>query len=189
MSGRPCLCVYGRWRWHHEDMASSKTLLSRDEVLVRHMHTHPKVLLWPGLLEVVILAGAVVLTVWMPVSWGSVPYIILWAVTLIASVPVLFLPWLRWMTTTYTVTSMRVVTRSGILRRTGHDLPMSRISDVQLDRDVVDRLFGCGTLTLQTSANDPLPLYDVPNAEMVQVEIADHLFRDGRDAADAGPRG
>ena len=140
-------------------MASSKTLLSRDEVLVRHMHTHPKVLLWPGLLEVVILAGAVVLTVWMPVSWGSVPYIILWAVTLIASVPVLFLPWLRWMTTTYTVTSMRVVTRSGILRRTGHDLPMSRISDVQLDRDVVDRLFGCGTLTLQTSANDPLPLY------------------------------
>ena len=35
-----------------------------------------------------------------------------------------------------------------------------------------DRLFGCGTLALQTSADDPLLLRDVPKVEMVQVEIS-----------------
>ena len=37
-------------------MALPKKLLSRDEVVVRHMHTHPKVLLWRILLEILLLA-------------------------------------------------------------------------------------------------------------------------------------
>ena len=37
-------------------MTLSKKLLSRDEVVVRHMHTHIKVLLWRIILEIVLLA-------------------------------------------------------------------------------------------------------------------------------------
>lgn len=71
--------------------------------------------------------------------------------------------------------------------RTGHDLPLSRISDIQLEKNVDDRLFGCGTLFLQTSADDPLKLDDVPKVEIVQVEISNLLFHDVQGAIDADP--
>ena len=33
-------------------------------------------------------------------------------------------PFLRWLTTTYTVTNRRLITRPGILTAQGHDIPM-----------------------------------------------------------------
>ena len=89
---------------------------------------------------------------------------------------------------TYTVTTKRIITRSGIISRIGHDLPLTRISDIQLDKDVADRFFGCGTLALQTSADDPLLLHDVPHVETVQVEISNLIFNDTQGAIDADPR-
>ena len=43
-------------------MALSKKLLSRDEVVVRHMHTHIKVLLWRFVVEILLLVVGVVET-------------------------------------------------------------------------------------------------------------------------------
>ncbi|MBB6335553.1 putative membrane protein YdbT with pleckstrin-like domain [Schaalia hyovaginalis] len=80
-----------------------------------------------------------------------------------------------------------MITRHGILNRKGHDLPLSRISDIASDRDFVDRLFGAGTLTLQTSADDPLVLIDVPRVDMVQLELTNLLFHDVQGAVDADP--
>ena len=40
-------------------MALSKKLLSRDEVVVRHMHTHIKVLLWRFVVEILLLVVGV----------------------------------------------------------------------------------------------------------------------------------
>lgn len=62
-------------------------------------------------------------------------------------------PFLQWVTTTYTLTDRRLVNRSGVLRRTGRDIPLRRISDVVYERTLSDRLFGCGTLVVST-AND-----------------------------------
>ena len=89
---------------------------------------------------------------------------------------------------TYTITTKRIITRSGIISRVGHDLPLTRISDIQMDKDVTDRFFGCGTLALQTSADDPLLLHDVPHVETVQVEISNLIFNDTQGAIDADPR-
>lgn len=169
-------------------MALSKKLLSRDEVVVRHTRTHVKVLLWRILLEVLVLAAGVAGSVLAPQGWRPWGLVALWALVVAVSVPLLLLPWLRWYNDTYTITTRRVITRSGILRRTGHDLPLSRISDVQQDKDLNDRFFGCGTLILQTSSDDPLPLRDVPHVETVQVEIVNLLFNDVQGAVDADPR-
>ena len=50
-------------------MALSKKLLSRDEVVVRHMHTHIKVLLWRFVVEILLLVVGVVASVMAPTSW------------------------------------------------------------------------------------------------------------------------
>ena len=168
-------------------MALSKKLLSRDEVVVRHMHTHIKVLLWRIVLEIVLLVLAVVCSVAVPDSWNPWGVVAIWAVILLVSIPLFVAPCLSWMSTTYTVTSKRVITRSGIINKSGHDMPLSRISDVQHDRDFTDRFFRCGTLRLQTSSDDPLELTDVPRVEMVQTEISNLLFNDVQGAVDADP--
>ena len=174
--------------WHDGTMTLSKKLLSRDEVVVRHMHTHIKVLLWRFILEILLLVVGVVASVMAPAGWQPWGVLAIWGVVLAASVPLLLVPWLQWYTRTYTVTTKRIITRSGILNRVGHDLPLTRISDIQLDKDVTDRFFGCGTLALQTSADDPLLLHDVPQVETVQVEISNLIFDDTQGAIDADPR-
>ena len=85
-------------------------------------------------------------------------------------------PWLLWLTTTYTVTNRRIITRKGILNRTGHDFPMRSINNVNTEISLMDRMFGCGTLILLTAAEDPLTLHDVPSVEKVHTVIADLIF-------------
>ncbi|BAW92120.1 membrane-flanked domain protein [Actinomyces sp. Chiba101] len=168
-------------------MALSKKQLSQDEVIVRHMHTHPKVLLWRIIAQVVLIAVGIAASILLPGDWSPWSHLAVWIIVLAVSVPVFLLPWLAWATTTYTITSKRVITRSGILNKRGHDLPLSRISDVQQDRALTDRVFGAGTLRLETSAGDPLILEDVPSVATVQVEISNLLFNDVQGAIDVDP--
>ncbi|WP_067780288.1 PH domain-containing protein [Actinomyces vulturis] len=168
-------------------MGFKKKLLSRDEVVVRHMRTHPKVLLWNILGELLLIAVAVAVSIIIPDDWNPWGMATTWIIFTIVTVPLMLVPWLRWMTTTYTVTTRRVITRSGIFNKKGHDLPLTRISDVSYDRALTDRIFGCGTLILQTSANDPLVLDDIPAIEHVHVEMTDLLFHDVQGAINADP--
>ena len=168
-------------------MAISKKLLSQDEIVVRHMHTHIKTLLPAIIIEAILLIAAVVGSFYVPANarYWALPTI--WLSVLVLSIPLFVIPWIKWMTSTYTITTKRIITRHGIFTRTGHDLPLSRISDIQLEKNVDDRLFGCGTLFLQTSADDPLKLDDVLKVEIVQVEISNLLFHDVQGAIDADP--
>mgnify|MGYP001007411042 FL=1 len=168
-------------------MAISSKLLSKDEVVVRHMHTHIKTLLPAIIIEVVLVLAAAVGSFYVPANarYWALPTI--WITVLILSFPLFVIPWIKWATATYTVTTKRIITRHGIFTRTGHDLPLSRISDVQMEKNLDDRFFGCGTLALQTSADDPLLLHDVPKVEIVQVEISNLLFNDVQGAIDADP--
>ncbi|RRD28568.1 PH domain-containing protein [Actinomyces bowdenii] len=169
-------------------MPAPRDMLSRDEIVVRHTRTHIKIILWRIFAQILIVVAAAAASFLIPDNWGPWGVPAIWIVALVVSIPVFILPWLAWWSTTYTITTKRVITRSGILSRSGHDLPLSRISDVQQDKSLGDRLFGCGTLSLQTSSDDPLLLEDVPQVEMVQVEISNLLFNDPQGAIDADLR-
>lgn len=173
--------------WHDGAMSLSKKLLSQDEVVVRHMHTHIKTLLPAINIESILVIAAAVGSFFVPENARYWALATIWIAVLVLSIPLIVIPWIKWSSTTYTVTTKRVITRTGIFTRTGHDLPLSRISDIQIEKNFDDRFFGCGTLALQTSADDPLLLHDVPKVEMVQVEISNLLFNDIQGAIDADP--
>jgi uncharacterized membrane protein YdbT with pleckstrin-like domain len=87
------------------------------------------------------------------------------------------IPFLRWRTTTYTITNRRLITRSGIVNKIGKDLPLNRINEVSYERSLMDRILGCGSLNVQTAAEDGMVvLRDVPNVEHVSREITQLLF-------------
>lgn len=151
-------------------------LLGHGEVEVLHLRTHAKALIPPALVLiflVVLTASGLAILPPTVQPWAG------WVLTLIAVVALLvwvIVPFLRWLTCTYTFTNRRIITRRGIINKSGHDLPLSRINNVAYRRSLVDRMFGCGTLELTTAADEPVVLDDIPDVERVHVMMTELLF-------------
>jgi uncharacterized membrane protein YdbT with pleckstrin-like domain len=70
------------------------------------------------------------------------------------------------------VTNRRVLVRNGVLSRTGRDVPLTRVNDVSFARTLVERMFGSGTLTIESAGErGQVVLKDVPQVEAVQRDI------------------
>lgn len=167
-------------------MAFNEKHLGEGEELILKLRTHAKALIWPTIILILTGAALGATIAFIPLDWRPIG---IWvAVALAALIIFLFsvLPWLRWYTSTIAVTDRRIITRHGILNRKGHDVPLRRINNVNYERDLLDRILGCGTLTLETAAGQPLELYDVPKVEQVHLEIAELLFSHGPDGDPLG---
>ncbi len=81
-------------------------------------------------------------------------------------------PVLGWWNRTYTLTTERLATRSGILRRKGRDIPLNRINDVAFDQGLLDRLVGCGTLRVSAASEEgTVVLNDIPHVHAVSLRM------------------
>ncbi len=81
-------------------------------------------------------------------------------------------PFLRWRTTTLTVTDRRVSSRQGVLRSRTRDVALWRVADVVVERTPVQRLIGSGTLVLDTTGErGGLVVRDVPGVLRVAGEL------------------
>ena len=62
--------------------------------------------------------------------------------------------------------------RDGVLSRTGRDMPLTRVNDVSFSRTFVERMFGSGTLIIESAGDrGQVVLTDVPQVESVQRDI------------------
>ncbi|HET9860712.1 MAG TPA: PH domain-containing protein [Nocardioidaceae bacterium] len=158
-------------------MAISRKLLNDDEVVVLSTRTHVKALLVPALVLILVAAVAGYLSTLPSGEARDVLQLVVWAVALLFVLWFVVRPFLSWLTTTYTVTNRRLITRSGLLTRRGHDIPLARVSDVAYEHGLVDRLLGCGTLVISdASEHGRVELHDIPQVEQVHLRISDQLF-------------
>ncbi len=104
--------------------------------------------------------------------------IALWVIAAVALVRWTVQPFIRWYTTTYTFTNRRFIQRSGFISKEGRTIPLNRISGVDFEIGVIDRMLGCGTLVVSdASENGRVPLKDIPRVEWVQMKVAEELHR------------
>jgi uncharacterized membrane protein YdbT with pleckstrin-like domain len=97
-------------------------------------------------------------------------------VVLLVVLRVSAVPFLRWLSTTLTVTDRRVRTRQGVLRSRTRDVSLWRIADVVVERSLLQRLVGSGTLLLDTTGErGGLVVRDVPGVQRVAAELTDLL--------------
>ena len=165
-------------------MALSKDLLNEGESIVVDTRTHPKALLLPILALVVLLAVGVF--VQSAVDEGRVHQVV-WVLVALGVVWFVVRPALIWLTATYTVTTRRLITRHGVITRRGHDIPLSRVSDVAYERDLIDRLLGCGTLVVSdASTHGQVALPDIPHIEDTHRRIQELLHDLHSDAREEG---
>jgi uncharacterized membrane protein YdbT with pleckstrin-like domain len=123
------------------------------------------------LLVTVGVAGFVLATV----GSGTVQGYLRWAVVLVALVVILawfVRPLLTWLTTQYVFTTRRIITRTGIIARSGKDMPLSKVNDVSFQYTILERILSCGTLIVSSASEDgELVIRNVPKVEEIQREI------------------
>jgi uncharacterized membrane protein YdbT with pleckstrin-like domain len=156
-------------------VAFPSNLLNPGEHVVVSTRTHVKALVLPGLVVLAALVLALFLT--GLVDDGAVR-IGVWVLFLAVLVWFLAGPFLRWATTTYTFTNRRFIKRSGFISKEGRTIPLNRISGVDFEIGVIDRVFGCGTLVVSDASTDgSVELSDIPDVEKVQLQVSDELHR------------
>ncbi|MEV6648713.1 PH domain-containing protein [Amycolatopsis sp. NPDC051371] len=171
-------------------MAYPDDLLSEQEHVVVHSHPHFKMLIFPTLALLVTLGAGT----WLAIlardagsPWNSVGLIAIGVVALVLVVWLFLVPLVRWRTTHFIVTTDRLIVREGVLKRTGIDIPMGRINSVQFEHGLLDRVFGCGSLIIESASDEPLRFEDIPHVEKVHTviyrEVNDNPYDDYRPGA------
>jgi uncharacterized membrane protein YdbT with pleckstrin-like domain len=150
-------------------MAYPEKLLSEGESVVLDLHPHWKVIVLPvlELLATLGLAGFLLAVVDDDIG----RYAVLGVAALLV---LLFFLWplLKWRTTHFVVTTERVVMRSGVLARSGRDIPLQRVNDVSFQHTFFERLLGCGTLVVESAGErGQVTLSDIPKVEKVQRQV------------------
>ena len=147
-------------------MAINPKLLNDGESVVVDTRTHAKALILPMLTGLLILAAA---------AFSESTYVSgsastgLWVVVVLLLGWFVLRPFLEWLTASYTITDRRLITRTGIVTRRGHDIPLARISDVAYEIGLLDRMLGCGTLIISdASTHGRVLLHDIPQVEDTQ---------------------
>ncbi len=161
-------------------VAFPEDILTDDEHVVLHLHPHWRRLVVP-VLVLVVLAAAVP-TAWLLLPEFSQRLYVLWLITAVAVVVFLrftFWPWLVWKTTHYVFTSERVVLQFGIINRERRDIPLHRVNNHLMNQTLVDRMFGSGTLTIESAGEGgQTTLVDVPRVQKVQTLLYDLVDAD-----------
>jgi len=150
-------------------MGFPEDILDSGETVVHNLRPHWRKVAFPVILVPIVVGLA---------SYGItavdnhiVRYIIL-AAALIILIWWSLRPYLFWLTTRYVVTDRRVLMRDGVLSRTGRDVPLTRVNDVSFKRTIIERMFGSGTLVIESAGErGQVTLNDVPHVELVQRDI------------------
>jgi uncharacterized membrane protein YdbT with pleckstrin-like domain len=148
-------------------------ILDDGEDVVRNLHPHWRRVVVPvALLPIVVgLASYGWFTLPDSSARRALRYLIL-AVALLILLWWTVRPLLFWLSTRYVVTNRRVLMRSGVLSRQGRDIPLTRVNDVSFQRTLIERMFGSGTLTIESAGErGQIALKDVPEVEAVQRDI------------------
>lgn len=132
-------------------MAFSNDLLNDQEQVVLDLRPHwwfffkPLALLFAG-----IALGVAVL------AWDSSPLFLnlVVAIALLAALGWFGLSYLRWVTTNFIVTSDRLIARSGVLSRSGIEIPLEKINTVFFRQNLFERIIRSGDLEIESASED-----------------------------------
>lgn len=191
MSTRSTPGTWSTCACHDAAVAINPKLLNEGERVVVTTRTHVKALFVPVLvlLLVAFVSAFLAAQARTQVDDGTARTALYVAVAATAALAVLawvVRPFLAWFFTSYTFTDRRLIQRRGVISKEGRTIPLNRISGVDVDIGVLDRLVGCGTLVVSdASEHGRVELHDVPRVEQVHKCVAAELHVLGQQ----GPHG
>jgi uncharacterized membrane protein YdbT with pleckstrin-like domain len=140
------------------------------ESVVARLRPHGRALFWPTVALVLIVGAATYFSGRFPEEWENL------ALLGVAALLALFLwlvPLLAWLGRNYTITTRRIILRSGFFVRTRQELLHSRGYDVTVRKTGLQTIFGSGDVQINTGLEHPVILRDVPAPDLVQAALHD----------------
>lgn len=140
------------------------------ERVVARLRPHGRAMFWPSIL-LIATAGAIgyfqgsFQEQWQNIAVlasGALIILLLW-----------FLPLLAWLGKRYTITTRRIILRTGFFVRVRQELLHSRGYDVTVRKNGLQSMFGSGNVLINTGLDQPVVLKDVPSADLVQGALHD----------------
>jgi uncharacterized membrane protein YdbT with pleckstrin-like domain len=154
-------------------------VLTDEEEVVLHLHPHWKTAAGPVLLLLLALGATIVAWVMLPQNDGGLlGFGVVAAIMLYYAVRYAIRPLVTWRCTHYVLTDERILLQDGVIARERRDLPLNRVNDHALNQSLLDRLFGAGTLTVDSIGDQAAVLAAVPHAHYVQTVLYELIEQD-----------
>jgi uncharacterized membrane protein YdbT with pleckstrin-like domain len=174
-------------------VAFPEDALADEEEVVLHVRPHARAVVRPILVLALVLAAVIVAWVMLPDNDGGlIGVAVVAAIALVVGVKSGVRPLLAWRCTHYVITDERILVQDGVIARQRRDLPLNRINDHVMRQSPLDRVFGSGTLTIDSIGDQLAVLSSVPRAQRVQTLLYElieadrerHLDDEDEDVAD-----
>jgi len=140
------------------------------EVVVARLRPHSRALFFPTAALLIDIGVVSYFAGSFPENWMN---LLLLAGGALLALLLFAVPVLRWLAQNDTITTRRVVIRSGVLVRSRQELLHSRGYDVTVRQAGLQLLFRSGDVLINTGLEHPVVLRDVPHAELVQSALHD----------------
>lgn len=144
------------------------------ETVVARLRPHVRALFWPTLALFAAVVGGAYFAGQFDELWLNL-------VIGIGALLVVFFAWLvpllAWLGRNYTITTRRIVLRSGFLVRLRQELLHSRGYDITVRKGALQSMFGSGDVIINSGLDRPVILRDVPDADLVQEALHDLMER------------
>ncbi|HEV7720024.1 MAG TPA: PH domain-containing protein [Iamia sp.] len=149
-------------------MAFPRKLLNDNEQLVLDLRPHWLAIAFPTLaLVFAIVVGLVAALLDWPVAllWIALVLIVLALVNFLIKL-------LGWSNTNFVLTSDRIITRRGVLTKSGIEIPLERVNTVFFDQRLFERMVGAGDLAIESAGERGTEQFDnIRKPAIVQREI------------------
>jgi len=151
-------------------MPYPKKNLNANETIALDMHPHWWYFAEPALaLLAGIVIGIVVLTQTDSGSgartgggWVALILLVLTALWLVGR-------YLKWITTNFVITSQRLIFRQGVIAKSGIEIPLERVNNVNFNQSIFERMLGAGDLLIESGGEDGQQRFtDIRHPDKVQ---------------------
>ena len=154
-------------------MPYPRRLLNDYETVAVDLHPH----WWYFARPVAALIGAIVLGILtriMTDGTGTPRTALVYVVIalIIASMIWVIVRYLKWSTTSFVITSDRLIFRTGVVSKMGVEIPLERVNTIHFNQSIFERMTGSGDLVIESGGEDGQQRFtDIRRPDQVQKTI------------------
>lgn len=140
------------------------------EPAIVRIRRHGRILVLPTLALIAVATVAGLFSNGFDELWMTITF---WIVLAVLLVGLWVLPLVTWLGNRVIFTTRRVIIYRGIFVRSRQDVLLSRIHDVTVRQNAVQAIFGSGDVLMNTGAEQPIRLHDLPKANLVLAALTE----------------
>jgi len=142
--------------------------LTEGELIIAKFRSHWRLLFVP-IGWVVLAIVAIVLVYRVIVPDEPTIALVITGVLVLALIPLAVKPVIDWWFTLYVLTDERLITRRGVIARSGVEIPLENINNVNFEQSIIERILRSGDLLIESAGESGQSRFDdIPQPEEFQ---------------------